>query len=328
MKYLSGALKFNQINISRKTSLVLKASFLVIAFSYITYVAINHKGFNQDFAHSLKKISQNNFFFLFFIVILMPLNWFAEAFKWKLLVNPLQKISYFQSIKGIISGISMSFLTIGGVGDYLGRALHIDKINRTTLIGITLVNGIYQNLITYACGGVGLIFLFSNNLNQIGIYIAWVALALITLLIIILLFNIHLLLPFKQISRYTEPFKDYSTLDKIKITIASIFRYTIILIQYFCILYALQIEIGLVDFFTGISLMLLLKSVIPRFSFLSDLGIREFSALLFFSNLGLNPADIISSTLLLWLLNILLPAITGLFMITKKDFTKKPTSID
>ena len=294
----------------------------------LTSQAINHKGFNQDFLHSLEKISQNNIFFLLFIVLLMPVNWFAEAFKWKILVNPLQSISYFQSIKGIISGISMSFLTIGGVGDYLGRALHIDKINRTTIIGITLVNGVYQNLITYACGGAGLIFLFSDSLNKTGIYLAWVGLTIITLFIITLLFNIHFLLSFKKLSKHIQPLKAYSTLDKIKITLASLFRYSIILIQYFCILYALQIEIGFVDFFTGISLMLLLKSVIPRFSFLSDLGIREFSALLFFSNLGLNPADIISSTLLLWLLNILLPAITGLFMIAKKDFTKKPTSID
>ena len=305
----------------------IKVTFLLIAFSYIFYVAVNHKGFNKDFGYSLYKVSQNNIFFLSFIFFLMPINWLAESLKWHILIQPIQSISFFQAVKGVISGISMSFLTVGGVGDFLGRALHINKENRTVIIGITLVSGIYQNLITYSCGGIGLILIISESISSTIEIIAWSGLITIFVIVTILLFNIHLLLPFKKVKKYILPLEHYTTYEKVKISLASLFRYIIILLQYYCILHTLQIEITAKDFFTGISLMLLLKSVIPRFSFLSDLGIREFSALLFFSNLGLNPADIISSTLILWLLNILLPAISGLFVIAKKDLTKKPSSI-
>jgi uncharacterized membrane protein YbhN (UPF0104 family) len=60
-----------------------------------------------------------------------------------------------------------------------------------------------------------------------------------------------------------------------------------------------------------------MKSVLPSFNFLSDLGIREFSAVYFFSPLGVDEIAIISASLLIWLINLLAPAMVGFFYVLR-----------
>lgn len=46
-------------------------------------------------------------------------------------------------------------------------------------------------------------------------------------------------------------------------------------------------------------------------NFLSDLGIREFSAIYFFDHFGVDLVAVINASLTLWIINILLPTIIG-----------------
>lgn len=286
------------------------------ALSYIGYVVYEQKGFNEAFAKAWEAIFYNHLY-LVPLVLLMVLNWMLEGVKWKSLLKPVKKVSLLKAVTAVISGISLSFITVGGLGDYLGRALFIEKKHLKSLIGITLAGGIYQNLITYTAGGAGLILFLEFQLGEVfqGL---WFLLFGLFAVLVYFVFHIHYLLKIKFLRQFISTLASYNTKDKFFIFLLSFCRYVIILIQYFLILQALQVQIGILDFFTGISLMLLLKSAIPRFSFLSDLGIREFSALLFFTKVGLAPAIIISSTLLLWVLNILIPAVGGLYFILGK----------
>jgi hypothetical protein len=294
--------------------------FLIGAISYITYIISAHKGFDKDFFNIWRSLVNTSTPHLFIVTILMFFNWFFEAIKWKLLSAPLQNISILKAYKAVISGVSFSFITIGGVGDYLGRALHSIEKDQKALVGITLAGGVYQNLITYTAGGAGFIFFINEVSFQLNVLL-WSILLFLFLAILFFIFNAHLLAKYKKLYRFVNALKFHSNKQKISILLLSLGRYTIILVQYYLILLALNVQLNFADFITGISLMLLLKSVIPRFSFLSDLSIREFSALLFFSKVGLNPAIIVSSTLLLWLLNVLIPSVVGLYFITSQKIS-------
>jgi len=74
----------------------------------------------------------------------------------------------------------------------------------------------------------------------------------------------------------------------------------------------------------GITSIFLLKSVVPSFTALTDLGIRELSAMYYFSLLLQNKVYVMSANLSLWFLNIALPRLMGLIFVwrlkTKKIF--------
>ena len=275
------------------------------------------KGFNDAFTESWYFIVFHNNLYLLPLVSLMFINWILEAVKWQQLLKPLQKIDLYKSLKSVVSGVSLSFITVGGVGDYFGRSMFVDKKNLKSLIGVTVAGGVYQNLVTYFAGGIGIILYIEYQFKEV-FYGLWLLLFVLFLLVFYLVLRVHLVSKIKFLKPFTYALSAYTLNEKLFIFSLSFSRYVIILVQYYLILQALQVQIGYTDFFTGIALMLLLKSSIPRFSFLSDLGIREFSALLFFTKIGLEPAVIISSTLMLWVINVLTPAIIGIFFILNR----------
>ncbi|MGF1925802.1 MAG: hypothetical protein ACQUHE_16625, partial [Bacteroidia bacterium] len=51
------------------------------------------------------------------LILLMALNWLSEAYKWQLMMDKVQKISYWSSLQTIVCGISLGTITPGRVGD-------------------------------------------------------------------------------------------------------------------------------------------------------------------------------------------------------------------
>ena len=66
-----------------------------------------------------------------------------------------------------------------------------------------------------------------------------------------------------------------------------------------------------------------LKSVVPSVSLLSDLGMRELSAMYLFGLLGQERLQVLSASLGLWLLNIAVPSAVGLFFVLRLRFARK-----
>ena len=61
------------------------------------------------------------------VELLMLLNWLTEAYKWRLAIKDVQKISLIRAFKAVLSGVSFSVSTPNSVGDYVGRILYIDE---------------------------------------------------------------------------------------------------------------------------------------------------------------------------------------------------------
>ncbi|MES2732218.1 MAG: UPF0104 family protein, partial [Bacteroidota bacterium] len=59
------------------------------------------------------------------------------------------------------------------------------------------------------------------------------------------------------------------------------------------------------------------------FHFLSDLGVREFSALYIFEFYHASLSAVLAATLSLWLLNILLPALSGSALVWRLKIRQK-----
>ena len=100
-------------------------------------------------------------------------------------------------------------------------------------------------------------------------------------------------------------------------------RYAIFVTQFVLLLVAFGVHLPALEFITGITATFLLKSLLPSLSALTDIGMRELSAMHFFSLFGQDKAQVISASLSLWLLNIAVPSLIGLLFVFRLNVFKK-----
>ena len=159
------------------------------------------------------------------------------------------------------------------------------------------------------------------------------------LLFFMLLFlNILLLLLFHNISvisnlmdkfnwlskykKYKEIFSYYNAQELMMVFLLSIFRYAIFTTQFFILLKLFAVDISYFDAIVLSMVMLFTISVIPTIA-ISEIGVRGSVALYLFSLVSANAIGILSATFLLWVINLLLPAIIGTFFVFTFKFFRK-----
>jgi hypothetical protein len=124
-------------------------------FSHL-YVQTNHIG--------------QNFWLIMTILFFMPLNWFLEAKKWQVVIQPLESISLRQSFKGVLSGLSLGFVTPQPLGDYFGKIAHL-KTNALPAIGPVALGQLAQLTVTLFFGSAAVLYLFRFSLSSITLCI-------------------------------------------------------------------------------------------------------------------------------------------------------------
>jgi hypothetical protein len=254
---------------------------------------------------------------LAFVALLMPVNWFVEAAKWKFLLKPFLNISASKSIEAVLSGLTFGFVSPRSIGDYFGRAIFIAGADRIKVIMPTIIGRISQLVPTLVGGSIGAIFLLGMT-PQVTLISIW---GLILLLSILLLFMFY-----SRNRNYLSGtflksvMVHYKYNDYLKILSFSFLRYLVFSLQFLLVLKIVGAEGSLLLLFAGISWIFLAKSILPSFNFLSDLGIREFSAILFFEAYGMPLEPVLIASILIWAINILFPSIVGLFIIGKSKF--------
>jgi hypothetical protein len=91
-------------------------------------------------------------------VLLMFVNWAIEALKWQNLIQPLQKMSFWNAYKATFAGASFAANTPNRMGEYFGRMIYIDEGKRLQSIPLTVTGSFSQLLITLSFGCIGLSF--------------------------------------------------------------------------------------------------------------------------------------------------------------------------
>jgi len=256
----------------------------------------------------------------------MPFNWLMEVLKWKVVIKPLKKLSITEAIPGVLSGVSLGFVTPHAVGDYFARIWSINHKDRKKALGPILVARSLQMLPTLVFGSIALASVQYSVDIEWGKYISEIPLGLVLGGIIVFLL---LCFVFYRYGNSMKAFKEYLVLllsikrnQYVLLGILSLVRYLIFSVQFLILLSVFEIDLSLWQQFMGVAFIFLMKSVLPTFNFFSDLGAREFSAIIYFELFGLATAPIIAASLTLWLINIALPALIGLFFIKDLKFER------
>ena len=303
--------------------------FGVLVFIYLK-IKENPVKFGQvtTLLHSF--LQANGVFFLGGLAVLTAANWILEGLKWQLLVKKVEKISFRSSMQSVLLGLSMGFITPHALGDYAGRIWQLKGEKRIESLGAIMLGRAAQYFATFSFGLFGISYLLMKqesveafSLISIGLVLLSVAtggaLFLFFRNLFLQLLNFRILTGFKK---YFGVIGQYAYKEIIYLLGLAFTRYLIFASQFYLLLYFFGISTDQLLLVAGVTWTLFAKSSIPSFNFLSDLGVREFSALFFFSYFGADNTLVLLASFALWCLNLLFPAIIGLVGVLRlKIFT-------
>jgi uncharacterized membrane protein YbhN (UPF0104 family) len=247
----------------------------------------------------------------------MPLNWLMEVLKWKYSISPITNISTSKASVGVLAGIALGFVTPHAIGDYFAKVFSIAHQDRKKALGLILVSRLMQMLPTALFGLIALYIYSQKRLAKFDFQfsISFPVLSAMGILLVIILFVLFFNRNHPKIFDYIQPVRKMGVKLVSLLVGLSFVRYLVFSIQFLLLLSVLGLKMDIFMQFMGVAFMFLAKSILPTFNFLSDLGIREFSVALFFEAMETDVAPVIASGLILWLINIAIPAFIGLFFI-------------
>lgn len=276
---------------------------------------------------------------LWLAILLMPLNWMLETYKWYVLVNKFQPLSFLKSFEAVLSGLALSLNTPNRIGEYGGRILYLKPDFRLRGIALTILCSVSQVLITLVCGLLALLALkpelhkvhFSETtLTSVFFNVLVYGVLLMTLVTGLFYFKMQWLVKvLKWIPFVKEKVSFAFVLEHLRgkvmwqILFYSFLRFIVFAFQYVLVWRALGVEINWWEGFWCISLVFLIMAIVPSFA-IAEIGIRGKVALGIVGLFSVNTIAILTGTIGMWILNLVFPALIGsLFLLTIKIFKEK-----
>lgn len=335
--------------LSKKTlSFLLKITIVMLAFYFLDKQVISKIDLEKleydggpDGKYDLRYLYQSileHQILIFVVFLMMFLNWFLEAVKWKFLIKKIEKISLLTSLRAVFSGITVSIFTPNRVGEYGGRVFCLEKGDRIQGVLITVIGSMSQLLTTIFFGSIGVLFLNnyyppledSYQQMEFAYPLLFFTLLFLNVLLILLFHNIsiisNLIDKFDWLSKYRkykEVFTYYSSQELMIVFLLSILRYAVFTTQFFILLKVFYVDISYFDAIVLSMVMFFIISVNPLSIAIADIGVRGNVAVLLFSLVSPNAVGILFATFLIWIINLLLPAIIGTFFVFTLKFFRK-----
>jgi hypothetical protein len=305
-------------NVSKYSLPGAKIAVSIISLFYISHTLMQRWSVMGDWFHKLSwKPSQ--FIILLFVVLLMPLNWGFETFKWKLLSSRLEKSDWKRSLISVLHGISFGMITPQRTGESAGRILYLKPENRLNGLIFSAISGALQLTITL-CAGLLAIYFISAFITPTSGFLRDIF-AFKTMYISIVALILLVLRPFliRYLGRIKKSIFVISLLkpsDYALLLTLSLSRYITFVIQFYLLLNFLGLQIAFPLAAGLIALVYLLLALIPVTA-LFELGIRGSVAIFVFGLFAVHAGienyelPVLSATLLLWIINLALPALAG-----------------
>ena len=328
----------NKAKIIKFTELTVKIAIVLLGI-FVLYkkLIVNHNVNEVLLDVKTSFTNTNQFVLMIFALILVPLNIFLEGIKWKLQLKPIELLSNWKSFISIFTGISAGMFFPNRMGNFLGRVFMLEKGDRIKASLTTLVGGMAQMIATVSIGLFSSLFFVKKHSILIGVSF----LLLITLLIL-MYFNIYLLKYFQFIipKKFKEKTKDYFEIfslynkkELLKILILSFVRYFLYTFQFVLLIWAFKIPLNYFNAMIPISLTYLLMMIVP-FITITEIAVRGSVSIIIFENwLIMNNINsslgmmIFSASSLLWIFNIAIPAVIGLFLTYRLNFFRNKNEL-
>ncbi len=263
---------------------------------------------------------------LTFCILLVPINWGIESYKWKLITNPIENISFKTANKSVYAGLCVGNLAPGRATEFLAKILFFKPDNRPTITLLHFVNGMFQLSITIVFGLLALVCKFDtgNGLSSAQFLGIGIFCMLLLAFFLMFVFKFNTLQKWifglfkKSLSAKSLPYS-FTKNSIVKLFSLSALRYVIFTTQFVLILkifYEGNINASIL---ASVCIYFLFTTVLPMISFIEP-AIRAAIAILVFRNTDINEISLVLTAVLLWLINIVLPSIMGYLIILSEKF--------
>ncbi len=300
---------------------------LFIWLGYSIYKQVSEqKNLQQSWNMILESIRGPQSWKLLLAFALLGLNMGFEAYKWKILVGSVQKVSFWKAMKATLSGHALVFNSINRFGESAARSVFLDEGHRLKGMAISMVGSMSLILVNLVMGLLGMvymrIFIVDATHHPEGLSMFWLTglmsvLSFGTILLGLLYYKlswlIRLLEKIPLVAKYRFVVENMEKLHwkfLTKILLLSALRYVVFITQYVLVMQVFEVGISIMDTAALVAVLLLVLSIIPSVT-LAELGIRGEASLQLFGLISTNLLGIIASTGSIWIINLIVPAIAG-----------------
>ena len=315
-----------QPQLKKTIALCIKLLIGIISF-YIIYHRLNQIPHFKE--QCLLWLGNSNMYIVLGIaLLLMPINWGIESLKWNMITQQVQKLSYFTSVKSVLTGICIGNVAPGRAMEFLAKIYYFSPENRPRATILHFVNGMFQMLITVTVGLVAIVYKTTTNTQSN--MVAYIALSIGLVMISFFcwaIFNVSWIQQKLQYIKWFKRFENSSQLSfskslVLKLILLSILRYLVFTAQFFIIYKSLVPQANSYHVFMSVAAYFVITSIIPMISFIEP-AIRAAIAILVFNQATDNETLVALTATLLWLINVVLPSMMGYAIILKEKIKFK-----
>lgn len=277
--------------------------------------------FNAQLTFCQQHLRGDRFYLFIIAILLMPLNWGLETIKWRMLLRtqtPLKKL-----LQSVIAGITIGFVTPGRSGEFVGRVMFLDEGDNSKVFYLSSIGGLAQTAASLVIG-VPFVYLWRND----AVLTEIVTGSALVYLLVFFRFDLlnRLISKWRLLQRYGLLI-EHGALPAIDtqvwVLLLSILRFTVYLAQYVLLLLFFGLSNDVLALFTHSVVYLLAQTFSPLMPLL-DFSYRGASALYVFNGFSNNSIAILSSVMIVWLINLVLPAVIGYVFILKRKSISVP----
>ena len=306
-------------------SIIIKIVIVFFSFYFIYHQLVENKSFEELDISVLIDTVKKNKVYLVGVILMMFLNWLVEALKWRYMISKIENISIMTAYRAVFTGITVSTFTPNRIGEYGGRVFCLEKGDRIKAVFITVLCSMSQLLVTILFGSISLFILFDEILID-KTFLSVSLLIFLNLFLLFSYFNISHIVNFlgkfkliKSFKKYLKVLVMYNYKDLIIAFIYSNTRYFIFSLQFIILLHVFGINISFMDAILSVMLIFFFITITPTIT-IAEIGVRGSVAIFVLGLFSSNDIAILSSTTLLWLINLIIPAIIGSFFIFSLKF--------
>lgn len=313
----------NRPNIAQR---IFRILLTMAAYGYLLYILLTYKDYSLFLLH-FQTAGPLNWAALLLCTILLPLNIFLEAWKWRYLLKDIEPISLREAQAQVYYGFLGAFITPQRLGDYPTRATRLsDKKNWLPAITLGFIGSMALTIVNILAGIIPLFRLGNDFFPATGSrhFLVWALLMVAFCLLLIVLIP--------AIARFLLTKKTWgTTMQTFLLTLGrfSIGRFSVLILQSLCRYIVFAAQLALVLYFCGaggrwlqmlfiaIPLYYALITVLPSIP-AADAAIRGSVATFCFGLFTDKTAVIAIAVIILWAINTLIPMICGTFVKKRK----------
>lgn len=251
--------------------------------------------------------------------------------RWRYLLRLISpEVTNNEVFTSLMVGIAAGFFTPAQVGEFAGRIASHPALRKSSVAGMTAIDKLYLIAVTFISGIIGLTAFISTHLNSY-----WHSSYFLIVILLVMLFIAVFSFPhqtkkiFSLLPKKLKAHRFYNVIDAIEtrffnkngriLFVLTALLFAINFLQYYLFVRAFE-PVSLLESVMCSSSVFFVKAFVLPIS-IGDLGVRESTAIFFYSKIGIAAATAFNASFCLFLSNIFLPSVIGALLIVRLKIT-------